>query len=1005
MKPSFEEIRNNFDDIWVEHGYGNRFQGFQNLMRLRIRDILLVSSLYDLYLFEEDGRLYELIRNEYQGLNLSHSPELTRVSSGAEAINLAKNENRFDMIITTMHIEDMPATNFAKLVKEANLKIPIVLLAHDNKELNNLLLHDDTSVFDKIFIWQGDFRIIIAMVKYLEDRLNVDHDTKVVGVQTVIVIEDNVRHYSSFLPIIYTEMLKQSQRLISEGINLSHKFLRMRARPKILLCSNYEEAWNYYELYKDFILGIISDIDFPRKGEQDPVAGIRFGQNVKKDHFDVPILLMSNMPENAKLAEKVNASFLLKDSPLLLNELRQFMNHFFSFGDFVFRTSEGIEVGRANDLLSLEQQLKMVPEDSIRYHAERNHFSNWLKARTEFWLAHKLRPRKVSDYPSVDALRKYLIYTLRNYRHNRQRGIITDFSKETFDPNSTFARIGGGSLGGKARGLSFVNTLINNYNVRNQFENVKIFVPPAVVLGTEVFDQFLEMNELRNFAISCTDDIEITKRFIEAVKFPEEVLGELAAFLDLVRTPLAVRSSSLLEDSQYHPFAGVYETYMIPNNQHNPLAKLNDLINTIKRVYASTFYQRAKDYIKITSYRLEEEKMAVLIQKMIGITRGNKFYPDFSGVGKSYNFYPLPPQKSSDGIVSLALGLGKTVVEGGNTIRFCPKYPTDLIQFYSVEESLNNSQRNFYALQLGEGSQFGYETHDTLIKQYDINTAEEDGPLKYVGSTYSAENDNITDGIGRKGTRVITFGPILRGKLFPLPEILELLVDMGTWGMGTHIEIEFAGNFTIEDHQPRLFSLLQMRPLVITRESEDVAIGSYNDDETICFSSQVLGNGVLDDIKDIVYVDYNLFDRAKSRDVAREVNLFNNKLILEKKPYLLIGVGRWGTLDPWLGIPVTWEQISGAKAIIEADFKEISVEPSQGSHFFQNLTSFMIGYFTVNLEKEMGHLDWQWLMKQKPVEKMEFTRHLRFNKPIIIKMNGHENKGVIFKPEKAKREN
>ncbi len=796
MKPSFEEIRNNFDDIWVEHGYGNRFQGFQNLMRLRIRDILLVSSLYDLYLFEEDGRLYELIRNEYQGLNLSHSPELTRVSSGAEAINLAKNENRFDMIITTMHIEDMPATNFAKLVKEANLKIPIVLLAHDNKELNNLLLHDDTSVFDKIFIWQGDFRIIIAMVKYLEDRLNVDHDTKVVGVQTVIVIEDNVRHYSSFLPIIYTEMLKQSQRLISEGINLSHKFLRMRARPKILLCSNYEEAWNYYELYKDFILGIISDIDFPRKGEQDPVAGIRFGQNVKKDHFDVPILLMSNMPENAKLAEKVNASFLLKDSPLLLNELRQFMNHFFSFGDFVFRTSEGIEVGRANDLLSLEQQLKMVPEDSIRYHAERNHFSNWLKARTEFWLAHKLRPRKVSDYPSVDALRKYLIYTLRNYRHNRQRGIITDFSKETFDPNSTFARIGGGSLGGKARGLSFVNTLINNYNVRNQFENVKIFVPPAVVLGTEVFDQFLEMNELRNFAISCTDDIEITKRFIEAVKFPEEVLGELAAFLDLVRTPLAVRSSSLLEDSQYHPFAGVYETYMIPNNQHNPLAKLNDLINTIKRVYASTFYQRAKDYIKITSYRLEEEKMAVLIQKMIGITRGNKFYPDFSGVGKSYNFYPLPPQKSSDGIVSLALGLGKTVVEGGNTIRFCPKYPTDLIQFYSVEESLNNSQRNFYALQLGEGSQFGYETHDTLIKQYDINTAEEDGPLKYVGSTYSAENDNITDGIGRKGTRVITFGPILRGKLFPLPEILELLVDMGTWGMGTHIEIEFAGNFT-----------------------------------------------------------------------------------------------------------------------------------------------------------------------------------------------------------------
>ncbi len=999
MKPNFEEIRDSFDDLLVEHGYGNRFQGFQNLMRLRIRDILLVSSLYDLYLFEEDGRLYELIRNEYQGLNLSHSPELTRVSSGADAINLAMNEKRFDMIITTMHIEDMPATAFAKLVKESGLKIPIVLLAHDNKELNNLLLNEDSSVFDKIFIWQGDFRIIIAMIKYLEDKLNVDHDTKVVGVQTIIVIEDNIRHYSSFLPIIYTEMLKQSQRLISEGINLSHKFLRMRARPKILLCSNYEEAWNYYQHYKEFLLGIISDIDFPRESKQDPTAGIEFARSVKNDHFDIPILLMSTMPDNAALAETVNASFILKDSPLLLNDLRLFMNHFFSFGDFIFRTPEGIEAGRANDLKSLEHQLKIVPESSIKYHAERNHFSNWLKARTEFWLAHKLRPRKVSDYPSVESLREYLIYTLRNYRHNRQRGIITDFTKETFDPNSSFARIGGGSLGGKARGLGFVNTLINNYDVRNQFENVKIFVPPAVVLGTDVFDQFLDENNLRNFAISCDDDREITRRFVESEKFPEEVLADLASFLDLIHTPLAVRSSSLLEDSQYHPFAGVYQTYMIPNNNHNPLIRLNDLLNTIKRVYASTFYQRAKDYIKITSYRSEEEKMAVLIQKTTGVTRDNKFYPDFSGVAKSHNFYPLPPQKSSDGIVSVGLGLGKTVVEGGNTVRFCPKNPTDLIQFYSVEESLNNSQRDFYALQLDGTSQFGYETQDVLLKQYDLDTAEKDGSLKYVGSTYSAENDNITDGLARNGIRVVTFGPILRGKLYPLPEILELLLDMGTWGMGTPIEIEFAGNLATEKNQPMQFSVLQLRPLVITRESEEVAIGKFKDEETICHSNMVLGNGVLDDIKDVVLVDYHLFDRAKSLDVAQEVSLLNSKLIFEKKPYLLIGVGRWGTLDPWLGIPIKWEQIAGAKAIVEADFKEISVEPSQGSHFFQNITSFMVGYFTVNLEKQKGFLDWDWLLKQKPDEVLKFTRHLHFENPFIIKMNGRENRGVIFKPD------
>jgi CheY-like chemotaxis protein len=999
MKPRFEEIRDKFDDLWVEHGYGNRFQGFQNLMRLRIRDILLVSSLYDLYLFEEDGRLYELIRNEYQGLNLSHSPELIRVSSGKEAISLAKNEKRFDMIITTMHVEDMPAVNFARLVKESGLEIPVVLLAHDNKELNNLLLQEDTSVFDKIFIWQGDFRIIIAIIKYLEDRLNVEHDTKMVGVQTIIVIEDNVRYYSSFLPIIYTEMLKQSQRLISEGINLSHKFLRMRARPKILLCSNYEEAWNYYRLYKEFLLGIISDIDFPREGNPDPQAGVQFAKNVKQEHFDIPILLMSNMPENAKLAKSVNAFFILKDSPLLLNELRQFMNHNFSFGDFVFRTKDGDEVGRANDLISLEQQLKVVPEESIIYHGERNHFSNWLKARTEFWLAHKLRPRKISDYPSVEELRKNLIATLRNYRHNRQRGIITDFSKETFDPNSSFTRIGGGSLGGKARGLGFVNSLINNYNVRNQFENIKIFVPPAVVLGTDVFDQFLDANNLRNFAIGCDDDKEITRHFVKARRFPEDALGELSAFLNIINTPLAVRSSSLLEDSQYHPFAGVYETYMIPNNQHNPILRLNDLITTIKRVYASTFYQRAKDYIKITSYRLEEEKMAVIIQKMIGVTRGNKFYPDFSGVAKSHNFYPLPPQKSRDGVASVALGLGKTVVEGGNTVRFCPKYPTDLIQFYSIEESLNNSQRNFYALQLSENSQLTDETYDTLLKQCDLDLAEQDGSLKYVGSTYSPENDNISDGLARSGTRVVTFGPILRGKLFPLPEILELLLDMGTWGMGTPIEIEFAVNMTAEKDQPMQFALLQLRPLVITRESEQIKIGSFYDEATICHSNRVLGNGLIDDIKDVIVVDYHLFDRAKSREVAKEVAFFNNKLLADKKPYLLIGVGRWGTLDPWLGIPVKWEQISGAKAIVEADFKEITVEPSQGSHFFQNITSFMIGYFTVNLEKNMGYLDWEWLLKQKPADKMEFIRHLSFNEPILIKMNGHKNKGVIFKPE------
>lgn len=999
MKATEENFRSGIDDFFVEHGYGNRFQGFQNLMRLRIRDILLVSSLYDLYLFEEDGRLYELIRNEYQGLNLSHSPELTRVSSGNDAIQLAKEESRFDLIITTLHIEDMHALNFAKLVKNSGLNIPIVLLAHDNKELKYLLLNPEVRLFDKIFVWQGDFRIIIAIIKFLEDRMNVEHDTKIVGVQVILFIEDNVKYYSSFLPIIYSEILNQSQRLISEGINLTHKFLRMRARPKILLCSNYEEAWEYYQKYKELVLGVISDIDFPRGGEQDVKAGIEFAMNVKREHSDIPILLTSNNSEYKAEAHNVGASFVLKDSPLLLNELRQFMNHHFSFGDFVFRTQSGVEVGRASDLKSLEDQLKTVPDESILYHAARNHFSNWLKARTEFWLAHKLRPRKVSDYPNTDALRQDLINSLRDYRTLRQRGIIADFSKETFDPESSFARIGEGSLGGKARGLGFVNTLINNYNVREQFEDVLISVPPAVVLATSVFDQFLDENDLRKFALNSEDDEEITQRFLQAEKFPEDVLADLAAFLDIIHSPLAVRSSSLLEDSQYHPFAGVYETYMLPNNASNPLIRLNDLLNTIKRVYASTFYRGAKDYIKITSYRLEEEKMAVIIQKMVGKKHDKRFYPDFSGVARSYNYYPLPPQKPQDGIASVALGLGKTVVEGGNTVRFCPQYPSDLIQFYSVEETLNNSQRRFYALNLEHPSDFGTATHDLMVEEYDLETAEKDGTLNYVGSTYLPDNDAIYDGLSRQGIRVVTFGPILRNKIFPLPNILELLLDMGTWGMGTPVEIEFAVNMSSGENKKSEFGLLQMRPLVVTREIEELSIENFNTDELICQSNRVLGNGLIHDIYDIVFVDYHTFERAKSREVASEVSSFNSQLISENRPYLLIGVGRWGSLDPWLGIPVHWEQIAGARAIVETSFKEMSVEPSQGSHFFQNITSFMIGYFTINSHKDRGYLDWEWLLKQKPFAQKTFTRHLRFEKPIVIKMNGHQNKGVILKPE------
>jgi hypothetical protein len=519
-------------------------------------------------------------------------------------------------------------------------------------------------------------------------------------------------------------------------------------------------------------------------------------------------------------------------------------------------------------------------------------------------------------------------------------------------------------------------------------------------VGTDVFDAFVDENDLREFALNATDDVEITKRFLDAKKFPEAILGELAAFLDLIKEPLAVRSSSLLEDSQYHPFAGVYETYFIPNQHENPLIRLSEVLNAIKKVYASTFYQGAKSYINVTSYQPDEEKMAVIIQKMIGAAHNDRFYPDFSGVAKSYNYYPIPPQKSSEGAVSVALGLGKTVVDGGKTVKFSPAHPNHLPQFFSVKETLRNNQRYFYALDLSSNSQESYATHDVQIKQYSLDDAEKDGSLYYVGSTYSHENNAISDGLSRNGPRIVSFAPVLKHKNFPLPQILELLLEMGGWGMGTSIEIEFAVRMSVKPKQPKEFGLLQMRPVMLKREIEDLKIEVADKNQLLCESPWVLGHGVLEDIKDIVYVDYNSFDRSKSKEVAREVSTINSILFADKIPYLLIGVGRWGTLDPWLGIPVNWSQISGARAIVESSFKDFMVTPSQGSHFFQNLTSFMIGYFTVNSFKEEGFVDWNWLQKQLVITEKQYTKHVRLTNPLTIKMNGQQNKGIIIKPNK-----
>jgi len=983
----------------LENIFGARVKRFQKLMHFKIREILLVSSIYDNYLFEEDGRLYELIREEYQNLNLSQAPEITHVTTGTEALEKLSDEHSFDLIITTLHIEDMHVVKFAQMVKQSGINLPIVLLAYDNRERKDLTTNYDTTIFERIFIWNGDYHLLIGIIKNIEDKMNVEQDTKNAGVHSIILVEDNVKFYSSYLPLIYTEIFNQSQRLLKEGISLTHKFLRMRARPKILLSTNYEDAWENFEKYKDHVLGIILDINFKLNGVKDPEAGIKFAMQVRSQIDDIPILLQSTDEKFKEKAYTIGAAFIHKRSPRLLHELREFMLNNFGFGDFVFQTKDGKEVGRASNLKELEIELRRIPDESLLYHSERNHFSKWLKARTEFWLAHQLRPHKVSDFDSAEGLRQKLYTSLIEYKQYRQRGVITDFNKDSFDPKNSFARIGSGSLGGKARGLGFINQLIINYNISGMFEGVEISVPSAVVIGTEAFERFIKENHFENFAYQDFDDIETTKRFVAATKFPEDIKQRLREFLEITTCPLAVRSSSLLEDSQFQPFAGVYETYMIPNSNPDIEKRLDELLQSIKSVYSSTFHRKAKDYMKATDYRLEEEKMAVIVQRLVGASHNGKFYPNFAGVAKSYNFYPVPPQKSTDGIALIALGLGKTVVEGGNTVRFCPKYPKHLMQFFSTKETLRNAQQDFYALDLNAELDNVITTiEDMCLNKYDLTDSEKDNTLHYVGSTYSPENESVYDGISRDGVRVVTFAPILKHKIFPLPEILDLLLEMGAWGMGTPVEIEFAVNMNVPASSPKEFAMLQMRPMVLSREVEELAIGEINQSDLLCKSSQVLGNGALNNIYDVVVVDIDSFDRGKSKEVAYEVGKMNAKLLNEKKPYVLFGVGRWGSLDSWLGIPVTWDQISGAAVIVESGFKDFSVTPSQGSHFFQNLTSFRVGYFTVNSHDENDIIDWDWLKNQTAQEELKYTKHLRFDKSISVRINGHHNKGVILKP-------
>lgn len=973
-----------------------RFHEFQDLMRYRITEVILVSTPYDKYVLEEAGELAERLSGEFRNLDLHYPPGLTGVSTGAEAIEIARSMPGNKLIVTTPQVRDMDAPTLARRVREAGLDVPVLLLAWDANDLGTWTRRAAAAGIERTFLWQGDATILVAMVKSLEDRRNLEHDVRDCGVQVLLVIEDVVRHWSSFLPRMYQTLLKTSQKVVREGLNQSQKILRMRARPKILLCTDYEEAAKVFEAYGNDVLGIVSDVEFPKGGVHSPVAGAEFARMVRGQFPDLPIVLHSTKPENEKLANELQTGFLRKGSADMLQQLERVMLDVFGFGDFVFRMPSGEEIARAASLAEMQRALVTLPAESLLYHGWRNHFSHWLKAHTEFDLANRLRPMSIQDFDGVEDLRRSALQTIGEYRRDLGQHVVAEFDRATFDFANDFYVLGSGSIGGKARGMAFVRRMLSEHGLRQRFRGVEISVPPTVVLGTKVFDDFLERNDLRKFALECTDDAEIARRFV-ASPLPEEVEKDLVVFLERAHWPLAVRSSSLLEDSQQQPFTGVYDTLMLANDAAEPGVRHAQLCEAIKRVYASTFTRGAKSYIAATPYRLEEEKMAVILQRVVGRRRGDRYYPDFAGVVRSHNFYPVEPMTAEDGIAAVALGLGCAVMHEGSSLRFCPRYPQSLLEVSTVEDVLANTQRRFFGLQL-DGGAAGASMRET---SFDLSVADEDGVLAKVASTWSPENDMIYDGTSRPGPRVVTFSPMLKLGTFPLAEVLEQLMEFGEEGMGMPVEIEFAAALDDTTGGMHEFGVLQVRPMPLMGEAESLDIGPVERERAITSSRRVLGNGRVEGIRDLVVVDFQRFDRANSREAAEEIDRLNAGLVAAQKPYVLIGVGRWGSRDPWLGIPVTWEQVSGARVIVEAGYRDFRVTPSQGSHFFQNLTAFNVGYFTVNPELGDGFVDWAWLDSLPAVSSRCHVRHIELPEPVVVTMNGKKGEGHVLKPERA----
>jgi|FLOH01.1.fsa_nt_gi CheY-like chemotaxis protein len=971
---------------------------FINLMKRRIYRILLISSVYDSFMLEEDGRIDEQIFHEYTLLNLRYPPQFINATNIEEATRILA-EGNIDLVISMLNAEQSSTFELANNIKKEYPEIPIVMLTPFSREVSLKIEKIDLGAFDYVFSWLGNADILLAIIKLIEDDMNVDNDVAEVGVQAIILVEDNIRFYSSYLPIMYKIIFKQSTSFVREGLNEHQRMLRMRGRPKILLATNYEDAFNFYEKYKQNLLGVISDITYAKNGIIDKNAGIDLCTHIKKDNPFTPLLLQSSDPKNLELAKKLRVGFLDKNSKSLTFDLREFIKEFFAFGDFVFiDPKSGRIIAKARDLKELQEKILSVPIESLRYHMQRNHFSKWLRARALFPLAELFRYFNSEDFKDVSEVKSFLNKAISQFRMSKARGVISSFNRDTFDKYFSISRIGQGSIGGKARGLAFLDSLIKRNNLYTYFDKIDINIPRTVVIGTDIFDEFMDDNELYPIALSDNiSDEGILKRFIEA-SLPDHVHADIFKIACSVESPLAIRSSSLLEDSHYQPFAGIYNTYMIPCFHNNKDEMFIMLRTAIKAVYASAFYADSKAYMHATSNVIDEEKMAIVIQEVVGSEYGDRFYPTISGVGRSIDYYPLEPGKSGDGTVSLALGLGKHVVDGGLSLRFCPKYPKNILQLSTPEMAIRETQKTFYALDI-KNSDFKPEPNDSAgLLKLSIKDAEKDNSIRQIASTYILQDNIVRDGYNYKGKKLITFSNILKHDTLPLAEVIDKVLKFGEEEMGNPVEIEFAVDLNVQEDERVSFKLLQIRPIVSKDESVSINIEELDNDNAIIVSKSALGNGVIEDIFDIVYVRPENFDPAKTKEIARCINDINHTFVENHSNYILVGPGRWGSNDPWLGIPVNWSNISAARLIVESGLENYRIDPSQGTHFFQNLTSFRVGYFTVNPFIRDGHYDIYFLDNLPAIFENEYVRHVRLKDHATIMIDGKKNLGVVFKP-------